>query len=145
MECLNKNNQTSYKIHRFKTSDALKRTARFPEKRNFSTDKPLEIEQTAELLREQVETLRQQLEYERQIVEQYQQELLCTNDEMSIINKELQNALRLEKLKLDKAMRLAQHLSSSHQSTSESLAELLSAIYGVLVTADDLEQKTNSG
>jgi chromosome segregation ATPase len=93
-------------------------------------------------LREQVETLKQELQYERQLVKEYHQELLCTNSEMSILNSELQNVRRLESLKVDEAKRLAQNILSSQKSTRESLAELLSAIYDVLLTADQLEPIT---
>ena len=97
------------------------------------------MEQAAEFLGEQVETLHQELQYERQIVEEYYQELLRTNYEMSVINSELQEKYRFDKLKLDEAKRLAQNILSTQKSTSESLAELLSAIYKVSVTADQLE------
>lgn len=111
------------------------------EQRGLNSDEVLDHEHTVELLllREQVETLKQELQYERQIVKEYHQELLCTNLEMSVINSELQEVRRLEKLKLDEANRLAQNILGRHKSTSEALAELLSAIYDILVTADQLE------
>ena len=109
------------------------------EQRGLNSDEVLEHEHTVELLREQVETLKQELQYERQIVKKYHQELLCTNLEISIINSELQEVRRLESLKLDEANRLAQNILGRHKSTSKALAELLSAIYDILVTADQLE------
>lgn len=112
------------------------------EERGFNADEVLEHEHTVELLREQVETLKQELQYEREIVKEYHQELLCTNLEMSTINRELQELRRLERLKLDEAKRLAQNILANHKSTSESLAELLSAIFDFLVTADQLEPIT---
>lgn len=48
-----------------------------------------------------------------------------------------------EKLKIDEAIALAQTILSSHKPTGESLAELLSAIYDVLVTAEQLEKIAN--
>lgn len=115
------------------------------EQRGLNSDEVLEHEHTVELLREQVKTLKQELQYERQIVKEYHQELLCTNLEMSIINTELQEVRRLERLKLDEANRLAQNILGRHKSTSKALAELLSAIYDILVTADQLEPiKINS-
>jgi len=73
-------------------------------------------------------------------VEEYAQEFTYTHSKMSMLNHELQNVLRLEQLNVDKAKLLARSILSSDKSISESLAELLSGIYGILVTADDLEQ-----
>lgn len=126
------------------TPNAIKKEESYlQEQKGFNADEILKIEQEAEILREQVETLKQELQYECQLGEQYQQEIVCTNLEMSIINRELQEVHRLEKLKLDEAKRLAQNLLFNHKSTSESLAELLSAIYDVSVTAEQLKPIKN--
>ncbi len=113
------------------------------EKTMISAYELLKMEQEAEILREQVESLKQELQYAYQLVEEYRQELLDANDEMSLLNRELQDTFSLERLKLDQAKRLAQNLLISRQFTSESFAKLLSAISGVVVTADELEP-TNS-
>lgn len=141
-EYLSNSNYTIHKINNFtELSTPLKREQQnIQEKTSLSADEILEIEQAAEFLGEQVETLQQELQYERQLVKEYHQELLRTNYEMSVINSELQDKYRLERLKLDEAKRLAQNILSSQKSTGESLAELLSAIYNVLVTADQLGQ-----
>lgn len=104
----------------------------------FNTDKILELAQT-ELLYEQVESLEQELQNKDQIVEQYQQELSCTISEMSIVNSELQHVFSLKTLETDEAIQLAQYILSSNKSTKESLAGLISAIYGILVAADQLD------
>ena len=118
-----------------------KRNAIQQEQRVLDADETLEIEQEA-LWREQAELLKQELQDERQRLEEYHQELLCANSEISVINKELQDLRRLEKLQIDEAKRVAQNILSSQKSTSESLAELLSAIYDVSVTAVQLEPIT---
>lgn len=138
---MSSSNFTDNKISEFtEISAPLKRGQQnLQEKPILSADEILKIEQAAEFLGEQVESLQQELQYERQLVEEYHQELLLTNYEMSIINSELQDKFDLEKLKFDEAKLLAQNILSSQKSTSEFLAELLSAIYNVLVTADQLE------
>ena len=105
----------------------------------FNTDKILALGQKVEFLDEQVESLKQELQYKERVLEQYQQEIMCTNSEMSIVNNDLQDVLSLKNLEVDKAIQLAQSILSNNKSTRESLADLLSAIYDVLVTADQLE------
>lgn len=104
----------------------------------FNTDKILEITQITALLYEQVDSLEQELQYKAQTIEQYQQELMCTISEMSIVNSELQHVLSLKTLEVDGAIQLAQGILSNNKSTNESLANLISAIYGVLVMPDQL-------
>jgi predicted nucleic acid-binding Zn-ribbon protein len=137
MECLSKSNHNYYKIR--KISNTIKKNECYVQDK-LNTDDTLALEHTVEILREQIETLNQELQYERQLVEEYAQELTYTHSEMGMLNHELQNVSRLEKLKVDKAKLLALSILSSDKSISESLAELLSGIYGILVTADDLEQ-----
>lgn len=103
MEWLSKSNSAVNKIKShlneiIETPNAIKKEeSHVQEERGFNADKILEIEQEAELLREQVETLKQELQYERQLVKEYHQELLCTNSEMIIINRELQDVRRARK------------------------------------------------
>lgn len=61
---------------------------------------------------------------------------------MNVLNHELQNLYNLEKLNFVQAKLFTQSILSSDKSVSKSLAQLLSGIYGVLVTANDLEQTT---
>jgi hypothetical protein len=108
-----------------------------------SVNELLKLEQEAEILREQVETLKQELECESQLVQEYHQELLYANSEKSLLNCELQDTFNLERQKLAQAKRLAQNILSSRRFTSKSLAELLSFIYDVVVTANELEPIAN--
>jgi hypothetical protein len=127
------------------TSQALeKQESQLQEQGNIRADELLKMEQEAEILREQINTLRQQLQDERQLVEEYRQELRYANSEMLLLNNELQNIFSVERLELDEAKRLARKILSSRQFTSESFAKLLSAIYGVVVTADQLEPLKSS-
>lgn len=147
IEHLSKSNSNIHKISEFtEIPSLLKREQHnLQERASLSVDEILEIEQTAEFLGEQVETLQQELQSERQLVEEYHQELLQTNYEMSVINRELQDKCKFKKLKLDEAKLLALNILSTQKSTSESLADLLSAIYRVSVTADQLGQVYVSG
>ena len=108
-----------------------------------SVDELLKIEQEAEILREQVETLKQELKCELQLVQEYHQELLYANSEISLLNCELQDTFRLQKLKLAQAKRLAQNILITRRFTSKSLAELLSFIYDDVVTANELKPISN--
>lgn len=126
-------------------SQALeKEESQLQEQSIIGADELLKMEQEAEILREQIDTLKQQLQDERRLVEEYCRELWYVNSEMLLLNQELQNTYSVERLELDDAKRLAQRILSSRQVTSESLAKLLSAIYGVVVTADQLKSLRSS-
>ena len=114
-----------------------------PQQRGFNAEEVLEHEHTIEILRELVETLKQELQYERQIVKEYRQELLCTNLEMSTLNNELQDLRKLEIVKLNESKRLAQNIIGSNTSIIESMAQLLSAIFDIRVTVEELEPIKN--
>lgn len=143
LETLSKSNYSFYKSDEFIETVNTTETeeSQLQKQRIISAYELLKMEQQAEILREQVESLKQELQYAYELVEEYRQELLDANDEMSLLNRELQDESRLDRLKLDEAKRLAQHLLISRQFTSESFAELLSAFSGVAVTADELEPK----
>jgi hypothetical protein len=139
---ISKSNQDFHKNHQFieiQNICTAREESQLQKQVTISAYELLKIEQEAEICREQLETLKEELEYEHQLVEEYHQELLYANAEISTLNCELQDVYRLERLKLDKAKRLAQNILSSRQFTSKSLAELLSAIYEVEVTADEIE------
>ena len=126
-------------------SQALeKQESKLQEQSIIGADELLKMEQEAEILREQIDTLKQQLQNERQLVEEYRQELQFASAEMLLLNKEVQNTYSVERLELDEAKRFARRILSSRQLTSESLAKLLSAIYGVVVTDDQLEPLKSS-
>ncbi len=144
IDYLSKSNQTSQKIDEFIETPNIPNILNsqensLQEKTIVSAYELLKLEHESEILREQVESLKQELEYQHQLVREYKQELLQTNSEIEALNWELQDAARLEMLKLDEAKRLARNILSSRRLTSESLAELLSTICGVVVTADELE------
>lgn len=145
MNLLNKNQQDSNKIDEFRETSNTQYTEeiQIQEKTLISPDLLLKLEQEAEILSEQIDTLTQELEYERQRVEGYHQELVYTNDEMSLINGELQDVLSSERMKLAQAKQLAKNILKTHQSSSEGLAQLLSSVYGVVVTADELKPILN--
>lgn len=145
MNLLNKNQQDSNKIDEFRETSNTQYTEeiQIQEKTLISPDLLLKLEQEAEILSEQIDTLTQELEYERQRVEGYHQELVYTNDEMSLINGELQDVLSSERMKLAQAKQLAKNILNTHKSSSECLAQLLSSVYGVVVTADELKPILN--
>ncbi|MBD1905816.1 hypothetical protein NDI37_09320 [Funiculus sociatus GB2-A5] len=92
-----------------------------------------EIEDAVELLQEQVESLKQELHYKELELQQIQQELIFTNQELCAV-------LTVKQLTLDEAKELAKNILASQNITGESLCELLSAIYGTPVKADELQQ-----
>ncbi|MBD2004756.1 MULTISPECIES: hypothetical protein [Cyanophyceae] len=92
-----------------------------------------EIEDAVELLQEQVESLKQELHYKELELQEIQQELIFTNQELCA-------ALTVKQLTLDEAKELAKSILASQNITGESLSELLSAIYGTPVKADELQQ-----
>jgi phosphatidate phosphatase PAH1 len=137
---LNENHQDCNKIDEFReTSDRKSIEEIQPQKQTLiSPDELLKIEQEAKILSEQIDTLTQELEHERQRVEGYHQELVYTNQEMRLLNGELQDVLRFERMKLKQAQQLGTNILSTHQSSSECLAQLLSSLYGVVVKAEEL-------
>lgn len=100
-----------------------------------------ESEDEVEILREQVERQKQQLRYALQLTEEYRQELELTEHELMLVQQELSTLLMSSvKLELDEAKELAKTILKSNKSASESLAELLSVIYGCEVKPEELEQ-----
>jgi septal ring factor EnvC (AmiA/AmiB activator) len=94
------------------------------------------------VLREQVESQHQDLVYRNQQVQAIEEELKATNQELYAINCELNAALLSECMTLSKAKKLAKTLVASERPIRESLAELLSAIYGIRVAPQELEKET---
>lgn len=99
----------------------------------------------------QTERLREQVEFQGELVEslklklRYQeQELQEAEQELVYTNRDLCNALILEGVCLETAKELAKTILKSKKSVSESLAELLTAIYGSSVRSEELEQIDNS-
>ena len=145
MNILNKNHQDCNKIDDFRETSNTKpiEEIQLQKQTLISSDELLKIEQEAEILSEQIDTLTQELEYERQRVEGYHQELVYANHEMSLFNGELQDVLSSERMKIAQAKQLGINILSTHQSSSECLAQLLSSLYGVVVTAEELSLVIN--
>ncbi len=142
---LSQTNQATHKIDKVterKVFCAAREESQLQKQVIISAYELLTIEQEAEICREQLKTLKQELEYERQRAEEYYQELLYANSEIETLNSELLGEFSVN-VKLAQAKQLARNILSSRQFTSNSLAELLSAIYGVKVTADELEPITH--
>lgn len=98
----------------------------------FNSVENCELQDTIEILQEQLESLNQLLLYKELEIQEMEQELLSTNQELC-------SALSLECLTLEEAKELAKKILASQKPTGECLAELLSAIYGSSVKADELE------
>lgn len=142
---LSKANQGTHKIDKFIETQNLcaeREESQLQKQVTISAYELLTIEQEAEICREQLETLKQELEYEHQRAEGYYQELVYANSEIETLNSELLGEFSVKRVKLAQAKQLARNILSSRQFTSNSLAELLSAIYDVKVTADELEPIT---
>ncbi len=107
------------------------------EKFSDIASKILNLEEEIQCVREQLETINQMLYDQCEIIEQYEHEFKSRNNELF-------NALRLEQLELDEAKELAKLIVKSENPATESIAELLSAIYGKLVKAEELEHKNSS-
>ncbi|GAA6623694.1 hypothetical protein [Scytonema sp. NUACC26] len=99
----------------------------------------LEIEDTVELLYEQIETLKQLLYYQELEMQEIRQELHDTNVYLC-------TALNSPRLTLDEAKEVVKKILVSKKPISETLATLLSSIYNSTVEPVKLEhgEKTNS-
>lgn len=91
------------------------------------------LHEQAEISREQIETLNSVVSYTQQQIQDLEQELKYTNQELC-------HALRSQKLEHGEAKRLAQKIFKSNKSTSQCLAEFLTAIYGCVTKSEELEQ-----
>jgi len=98
-----------------------------------------EMEDTVELLCEQVETLKELLHYKQLELQEIERELRYTNEDLCA-------ALNSELVTLDEAKQLVKKILITKKPVGETLAKLLSAIYNSPVKACELEQtdKSNS-
>ena len=96
-----------------------------------------EIEDTVELLYEQIETFKQLLEYKQLELEEIKQQLRYTNEDLCA-------ALNSPWVTLDEAKQLVKQILVSKKPVNETLAKLLSAIYNSPVKPLELEQIHNS-
>lgn len=95
-------------------------------------------ENEIEILSEELEILKHELDNERQLTKAYYQEVKLLEDELSATNRELCAALMAQKLELDDAKELAKSIAKNNNSLRESLAKLISAIYGSPVKPDQV-------
>jgi hypothetical protein len=111
--------------------------------------------QTALALQEQIEILQEMVENQNRYLDYLQQQLLVltqeltdANQQMEYFNQEIQDmysqgcaALNSKNLTLDGAKEIAKTILASEKSTIDSLALLLSEIYGSPVESWELEQR----
>lgn len=94
-----------------------------------------------ELLREQIEFAREVLESQDEYLRQKEEELQDVKRELEITNNDLSKALVSPRINFEEAKAVAKIILKNEQSTSESLAELLTAIYSKNISWEELEQK----
>lgn len=111
----------------------------------------LVAENQIELLHEQIELLHEQIEFWRKLVESLnlelhdkEQQLQAIEQELNYTNKELCSALMFERVNLAEAKELSKTILKNNKSASQSLADVLSAIYGSQVQPEELEQIDNT-
>ncbi len=90
------------------------------------------LHEQLEFCHELVKSLNLELDYQQQKQQELEQELVHTNSELC-------EALMLEQVCLEEAKAIAETILKSKKSVSESLSELLSAIYGSPVKLTELE------
>lgn len=100
----------------------------------------LALQQEAEIRQEQIKSLQQELLEQQQLVQKLEQELREVNNNLLVMNAEFMAVFCSQPIPFDQAKEVAKTILASHQSIGESLAQLLSAIYGVSVEAWELEQ-----
>ena len=95
-------------------------------------------------LHEQVQRLRQMLLYQTQERHKIDQELQATHQDLALMNQEIQNLMRVNRLSFEEAQEFAQALVTQKKPTREALAQLLSVIYGRTVDSKDLGKTPSS-
>jgi septal ring factor EnvC (AmiA/AmiB activator) len=93
----------------------------------------LDFREEVEFMSEQIQSQKLYLKYLEQQLQQLQEELSDTNQEMEYINSELCSIFSSLPMTLDQAKESAKTILASQKPTRESLAQLLSAIYGSIV------------
>ncbi|GAB1542836.1 hypothetical protein NUACC21_55100 [Scytonema sp. NUACC21] len=111
--------------------------SQFIESLNINSGERSEIEETVELLCEQVETLKLLLYYKELELQEIEQELRDTNENLCA-------ALNSPWLPLDEAKELVKAILSTKKPLGETLATLLSNIYNSTVKPSELGQKEQS-
>jgi hypothetical protein len=108
--------------------------------KNLDDKNRREMEEEIEILYEQVESLKQLLHHENQLRNYYMQELDNVNKELEWMNDEIYNLIKAKTLTLDEALEFAKSILGKKQSASESLDELLKAIYKYPVKINEFEE-----
>ncbi len=107
-----------------------------------------ELQETNELLHEQIASLKAELSEKNEHLRSLEQELFATNQEIDLINQELQSHSQQASLPLPDAIEVAQRMlltSLMRQDTTskryllELIAQLLSEIYGTTVYSKQLD------
>lgn len=100
----------------------------------------LALQQEAEIGQEQIKSLQQELLEKEQLVQRLETELRQSNNNLLLMNAELQEAYHSQPIHFAQAKEVAQTILTRQQSIGESLAQLLSAIYGSSIEACELQQ-----
>ena len=106
-------------------------TSYFREKINIDTNIEWKIKDTIEILQAEIEILNLELCYKNQELEKIQK--------LKSTKHVLRTAINPKQLNLDGAIKLAKNLLVTGKPTKDFLTELLTAIYGSLVTEEQLE------
>ena len=97
------------------------------------------LEKRVIFLTQEINELKEMLSYERQMQAEADQEIQAMQADLRATNKELCNLAATQKLDFDEAKELAMIIIESNKSVGESLAELLSSIYGIPTNSRELE------
>lgn len=97
------------------------------------------LEKRVFFLTQEINELKEMLSYERQLKAESDQEIQAMQADLKATNNELCNLLATQRLELDEAKELAMSIIASNKSVGESLAELLSSIYGIPASSSELE------
>lgn len=100
---------------------------------NNCAEEMLDHSEEVEFMREQVQSQKLYLQYLEQQLQQLQKELSYTEQEVEYMNSELCSLFSSLPMTLDQAKESAKTILASRKPTRESLAQLLSTIYGSIV------------
>jgi uncharacterized protein (DUF3084 family) len=103
-----------------------------------------EVEEEIELLREQIESLKREQQNGYDLTHACLQELEDTNKEVELMNQEILNLINSQRLPIEQAKQWAKSIIKNNVPISESLSEILSAIYGYPVNLNESESIKSS-
>lgn len=102
------------------------------------------IDERLSVALEENQLLREQVESWRKLTQSLELELQETQQELEFTNQDLRNALKSNQLEFEQAIELAQTILKRKKSAGESLAQLLTAIYGRAIKQEELKQIESS-